>query len=373
MLLDYKAHALKLANSADITINGERPWDIHIENEDVYKKLVWHGTLGLGESYMDGWWNCERLDLLFERVLRSGQEAKVRINLSLAILAAGHLVTNMQTRMRSSRVSDIHYDLNNSFYEKMLDSRMIYSCGYWNGVDNLQEAQLAKLDMICQKLELTAGESLLDIGCGWGGMAKFAAENYGVHVTGITISKEQASYAKAVCEGLPVEIRLQDYRDVTGQFDKIVSIGMFEHVGTRNYRTFMKTVNDRLTDQGLFLLHTIGHRYPTISADPWVDKYIFPGGKIPYINHISSAIDGLFILEDWHNFGMDYSKTLLAWHENFVKHWPEFEDVYGEKFFRMWEYYLLSFAGAFSARHMQLWQLVLTKNSRQSMYHSVRP
>ncbi len=371
-MINYKKSITNIAEGAGIKFNGNQPWDISVNDEALYRRVAIHGTLGFGEAYMDGWWDCERMDLMFEKVLKARLETKTHYNLSIAVMVMGYLFSNMQTITRSRKVAEVHYDLSNEFYANMLDKRMIYSCGYWRNADNLDDAQQAKLDLICKKLELKKGESLLDIGCGWGGMAKFAAENYGVRVTGVTISKAQAELAREVCKGLDVDIRLQDYRKVEGQFDKIVSVGMFEHVGPRNYRTYMRVASDKLKDSGLFLLHTIGHRYKTISADPWANKYIFPNGKIPYIDHIGNAIDGLFILEDWHNFGMDYAKTLIAWETNFDNSWHLYEKEYGGNFYRMWKYYLNCFIGAFNARHMQLWQLVLTKPSRNTMYHSIR-
>ena len=371
-MIDYETKIRSIANAANITINGDQDWDIQVHDIAAYKRIARHGTLGLGETYMQGMWDCKRLDLLFERILRARVETKAHFSFSVVTLVLAYLLGNMQTIARSTKVAEVHYDLNNDFYTKMLGKYMMYSCGYWQNAGNLDDAQEAKLRLICKKLELKPGETLLDIGCGWGEMARYAAENYGVKVTGATISKEQAKLAKDRCQGLDVDIQLQDYRKLEGRFDKIVSIGMFEHVGPRNYRTYMQVVNDKLKDEGLFLLHTIGHRYRTFTADPWANKYIFPNGKIPYINHIGKSINSLLILEDWHNFGMDYGKTLLAWHDNFEQHWPKFEQQYDETFYRMWRYYLLSFAGAFNARHMQLWQLVLSKPTRTKMYHSVR-
>ena len=371
-MINYKNKVEEITRQIGIKINSSESGSMQVHDDGMYKRIGLYGTLGLGESYMDGQWDCEQLDVLFEKILRNRMESTVYWNFSLAPLVVAHLLKNLQSKARASQVAEVHYDLSNKFYQSMLDERMIYSCGYWKNAKNLDQAQEHKLDLICRKLYLQPGETLLDIGCGWGGLAKFAAENYGAKVTGVTVSKEQAALAQESCKGLDIEILLQDYRDVCGQFDKVVSVGMFEHVGRQNYREYMEVVHRKLKDEGLFLLHTIGHRYKTISADPWVNKYIFPNAKIPYISHISKSISRLFILEDWHNFGMDYAKTLEAWNENFEAHWSAFEKEYGEKFYRMWRYYLLSFVGAFRARHMQLWQIVLTKNSKTEMYHSVR-
>jgi cyclopropane-fatty-acyl-phospholipid synthase len=254
----------------------------------------------------------------------------------------------------------------------MLDRRMTYTCGYWKNARNLDEAQEAKLDLVCQKLDLKPGQTVLDIGCGWGSFAKFAAERYGAHVVGVTVSEEQMKLGKELCKGLPVELRLQDYRDIQGSFDHIVSLGMFEHVGYKNYRTFMRVVYEHLSDGGLFLLHTLGGNTSVRSGEAWMDKYIFPNGMFPSLVQIGRAIEGLFVMEDWHNFSADYEKTLFAWFANFNKHWPEISGKYGETFYRMWKYYLLACAGTFRTRSSQLWQIVLSKNGVPGGYKSIR-
>jgi cyclopropane-fatty-acyl-phospholipid synthase len=258
-------------------------------------------------------------------------------------------------------VGEKHYDIGNDLYEKMLDSRMIYSCGYWKDAQNLDEAQENKLELTCRKLKLAAGQKVLDIGCGWGGTARYMAEHYGVEVVGATISQAQAELARTRCAGLPVEILLMDYRDLKGRFDKIVSIGMFEHVGPKNYRTYFSKVSELLKEDGLFLLHTIGSNTSAISTDPWIERYIFPNGVIPSAQQISAAFEGCFVMEDWHNFGSYYDQTLMAWRENFDRAWPELKQSYDERFRRMWDYYLASCAASFRARDNQLWQIVLSK------------
>jgi cyclopropane-fatty-acyl-phospholipid synthase len=254
----------------------------------------------------------------------------------------------------------------------MLDSRMNYTCGYWKNAQTLDQAQVAKMDLACQKLLLKPGMRLLDIGCGWGAMAKYAAQHYGVSVVGITISEQQAQYAQKNCQDLPVEIRLQDYRDLHEPFDRIVSLGMLEHVGFHNYRAYMQMANRCLTDNGLFLLHTIGSNQSVVTADPWITRYIFPHGMLPSIAQIGTAIEGLFVMEDWHNFGVDYDKTLMAWQHNFSSAWPKLNSLYDENFYRMWNYYLLLCAGGFRARAMQLWQIVLSKNGLPEGYQAPR-
>jgi cyclopropane-fatty-acyl-phospholipid synthase len=248
---------------------------------------------------------------------------------------------------------------------------MVYSCAYWKNAGNLDDAQEAKLDLICRKLALQPGNRILDIGCGWGSFAKYAAERFGVEVVGITVSREQAGLAAELCRGLPVEIRLRDYRDVEGRFDHIVSVGMFEHVGYRNYRTYMETVHNCLKDDGLFLLQTIGNSHSEVVGDPWIDKYIFPNSIIPSIKQISAAIEGLFIIEDLHNFGAYYDTTLCSWLHNFERNWNKLKSRYDENFYRMWRYYLQLFMGAFRSRCLQVWQIVLSKKGKPGGYSAL--
>jgi cyclopropane-fatty-acyl-phospholipid synthase len=361
-----------LLAEADITINGDRPWDIHVKDEAFYKAVVRGGSLAFGETYMAGYWESDQIDELIFRLFRSHVVEKARI--SFRNIAA-YISTFARTPGAKRKAFDIgkhHYDLGNDLFERMLDKRMTYTCGYWRDAKNLDEAQEAKLDLVCKKLNLKKGQHILDIGCGWGSFAKFAAEKYHVEVTGITVSREQVALGKELCKGLPVEFRLQDYRDLTGTFDHIVSLGMFEHVGTAYHSNYMRVAHDHLKDDGLFLLHTIGTNVSGKPTDPWIDKYIFPNGALPSVANIGGAIEKLFIMEDWHNFGADYDKTLMAWFHNFDRRWPEIAEKYGDVFYRMWKFYLLSCAGAFRARNIQLWQVVLSKNGVTGGYRSVR-
>lgn len=362
----------KLLSLAGIKINGDNPWDIRVHNEKFYQRVLAQGSLGLGESYMDGWWDCEKLDEFFYRALRSQIESKVRQNWALLFKVLLARVFNMQSKKRAFQIGEKHYDLGNELFRNMLDKRMVYSCAYWKGSHTVDEAQESKLDLICQKLGLQPGMRILDIGCGWSSFVKYAAEKYKVKVIGITVSKEQAEFGKTLCMGLPVEIRLQDYRDVNDKFDHIVSLGMIEHVGYKNYRAYMKVARHCLKDDGLFLLHTIGGNKSVTSTDPWINKYIFPNGMLPSIKQIGSAIEGLFVMEDWHNFSADYDKTLIAWYRNFDKNWHKIKSNYDERFYRMWKYYLLSCAGSFRARRNQLWQIVLSKKGVLGGYRSIR-
>jgi len=350
----------EMLSSADIQINGNRPFDLKVKNTDFFKRVLQEGSLGLGESYMDGWWECERLDIFFQRVLRAGLEDKLPHHFKDTLRIAAARLTNLQSRKRAWIVGKEHYDLGNDLFTLMLDPYMQYSCGYWKEATTLEQAQEAKLKMICDKLQLKPGLRLLDIGCGWGGLSEYAARHYGVSVVGVTISAEQQKLAQARCEGLDVTILLKDYRDLNDQFDRIVSVGMFEHVGPKNYQTYFNVVKRNIKPDGIFLLHTIGSNKTDLSVDPWIDKYIFPNGCLPSIQQIAHTSESLFVMEDWHNIGADYDRTLMAWHERFQIHWPELAERYGDRFHRMFTYYLNACAGAFRARDLQLWQVVFS-------------
>jgi cyclopropane-fatty-acyl-phospholipid synthase len=359
---------------ADVRIDGDRPWDIRVKDESLAQRILAQGgNLGLGEAYMDGVWECDAMDELFTRLLAAQIDQKVRPTIELLAHAALARLVNLQNRHRSKTVAEIHYDLGNDFYEAMLDPWMQYTCAYWrNGAKNLEEAQEAKLDLICRKLDLKPGQRVLELGCGWGGFARYAATRYGVEVVGYNISQEQVAWARERCKGLSVEIRQADYRDADGVFDKAVSVGMCEHVGWKNHRSFVKLVHDRLKPGGVFLLHTIGGVKAAFDMEPWLDKYIFPGSSLPSPAQLGKAIDGLFVLEDWHNFGTDYDRTLMEWKARFEASWPRFSERYGERFRRMWTYYLTCCAGTFRSRHCQLYQLTLSKGGVPGGWKSVR-
>lgn len=361
-----------LLQSANIQINGNNPWDIQIYQDAFYPRVFKEQSLGLGESYMDNWWDCKQLDQFFERVMYYKLENKVMPNFKIQLKWLLAKLFNHQTKKRALEVGRRHYDIGNTLFQYMLDPRMNYSCGYWKEATDLNTAQRNKLELCCQKLMLSPDLHILDIGCGFGAFAKYASENYGVKVTGITISKKQYEYAKQNCAGLPVDIRFQDYRDITGKYDRIVSIGMFEHVGPLNYPHYFKIAKKSLKENGLFLLHTIGSNMSHMMSDEWIAKYIFPEGVLPSIAQIANATEGLLIMEDWHNFGADYDKTLMAWHENFNQHWESLKKDYDERFYRMWNYYLLSCAGSFRARYLELWQIVFSNNGVIGGYQAPR-
>ena len=352
--------ASEMLQSADIEVNGSRPFDIRVKNPHFFKRVLQEGSLGLGESYMDGWWECDRLDIFFQKVLRAGLENQLPHHIKDTLRVAAARLTNLQSKKRAWIVGKEHYDLGNDLFSLMLDPYMQYSCAYWKDATTLKQAQEAKLKLICEKLQLQPGMTLLDIGCGWGGLAAYAAQNYGVSVHGVTISAEQQKMAQERCKDLDVQILLQDYRDLNSQYDRIVSVGMFEHVGPKNYQTYFNVVARNLKPDGLFLLHTIGANETNMNVDPWINKYIFPNGCLPSIKHIATTSEGKFVMEDWHNIGADYDRTLMAWYERFVQNWPKIEHNYSQRFFRMFSYYLNACAGAFRARDIQLWQVVFS-------------
>ncbi len=359
-----------LLSQADVKVDGSRPWDIAVKDARFYRRVLAHGSLGLGESYMDGWWDCLALDQFFFRILRARVQDGVKKDMGVVLAVLRARLLNLQSRGRAYEIGQRHYDLGNDLFEAMLDRRMVYSCGYWKDAATLDEAQESKMELICRKLGLKPGMRVLDIGCGWGGLAKHAAEKHGVSVVGITVSSEQVEFGRRMCTGLPVELRFQDYRELNEKFDRVVSVGMFEHVGYKNYRTYMEVVRRCLRDDGLFLLHTIGGNRSAKSLDAWMNRYIFPNGLLPSIRQVGKAIEGLFVMEDWHNFSADYDRTLMEWSRNVENHWPSLQSTYDERFHRMWRYYLLSCAGAFRARGNQLWQIVLSPEGVPGGYRS---
>lgn len=364
----------RILQPADIHFDGYRPWDIQVNDERLFRRVLTGGSLAFGEAYMDGWWNSKAMDQLFTRLLRLQLDRKVN-HLSPMISGvswARHHWFNLQSIKRAFHVGEQHYDIGNDLFEKMLDPTMSYSCGYWAHSNTLEQAQLAKLHLICRKLELEPGMKLLEIGCGWGGLAEVAARDYGVEVVGVTISSEQKWLAEKRLAGLPVEIRLQDYRELQGQFDRVVSVGMFEHVGVKNYQAYFSKAAELLREDGLFLLHSIGTARAAPHTDPWIDKYIFPNGYIPALTQILPQMEPHFVVEDLHNFGPDYDRTLMAWWENFERGWPELKMRYDDRFYRMWKYYLMSCAGFFRARQGQLWQFVLSRHHGRKEYLSLR-
>lgn len=353
---------------SDVRIGGPRPWDIEVKNPAVYRMALRQDMIGLGEAYVRGDWDCEEIDELVARMAHEPPISKFSPAEIWAYASAS--LADGGSRRAARTVGRRHYDLSPPVYRAMLDRRMTYSCGYWANATDLDSAQEAKLDLVCRKLGLQPGMRLLDIGGGWGSLVKFAAERYDVAATMVTISQEQFEFATASCAGLPVEVQLRDYRDLEGRYDRIASIGMFEHVGAKHYREYMKIARNHLTADGLFLLHCIGSNEPGTN-NPWIERYIFPGGHIPAPSEVVAAIEGLFVMEDWHNFGADYDRTLCEWFRRFDAHWSEISDELGPEFYRRWKLYLLGCAGSFRARMLQLWQIVLSPSGVPGGYRRV--
>ena len=355
-----KSIVTDLLTEAGIELGGHAPWDVRVKDERFYSRVLARRNLGLGESYMEGWWECDRIDRFIDRLLRIHAESRVKRSPRLAVAALPALLFNLQTPARSRIVAQRHYDLGNDLFQSFLDPYLQYSCAWFKNGDGLDRAQENKLDLIRSKLELSERDTLLDIGCGWGGLVRNAVENSGCQAVGVNISREQIAFARNFCQGLDVEIRNQDYREIGDSFDKIVSVGMFEHVGPSNHRRFMDKAASCLKRDGVFLLQTIGSNTTSRCCDPWIEKYIFPNGCLPSIRQVAKAAEGSLVMEDMHNLGPHYDRTLMCWLANFRKAWPGLKDRYSETFRRMWEYYLQSCAGAFRARDIQLWQFAFT-------------
>ncbi|MGH8063255.1 MAG: cyclopropane fatty acyl phospholipid synthase [Pseudoxanthomonas sp.] len=365
-----------LLAEADIRIGGERPWDLQVHDPHFHARVLGQGSLGLGESYMDEWWDAESLDGFLYHLLAARLDQRVH-GAGETWDALRARLLNLQSRGRSREVGERHYDLGNDLYAAMLGKRLVYSCGYWTQadgrvLDGLDAAQEAKLDLVCRKLRLRPGMRVLDIGCGWGEALKFAAERYGISGVGITISKEQAECARELCAGLPIEIRLQDYRELHETFDAAFSIGMFEHVGVKNYRGYLEVARRCLPAGGLFLLHSIGGNRSVNHTDPWIGRYIFPNSMLPSAAQIAQATEGLFVIEDWHNFGTDYDRTLQAWRDNVERAWPSLPARYDQRFRRMWRFYLAASMATFRIRNSQLWQVVLSVDGVKDGYLAPR-
>lgn len=368
ILMTAREQLASLLREADVEIGGGRPWDMRVQDERLYARVLAGGSLAAGEAYMDGWWDVDRLDEFFTRLHRARLDRRI-VTVPLVVRAALSRVTNLQDRRRSLRVAEQHYDRSNDLYVAMLGPTMQYTCAYYgpDGADQtLDEAQRRKLDLIARKLHLQPGMTVLELGGGFGELARFLAERCQCHVVSYNISQQQVEFARERCAGLPVEFRLQDYREAASdpaRYDRVVSIGLMEHVGPKNYRGFFEIAQARLAPGGLCLVHTIGGNVSRTTTDPWIERYIFPGGVIPSEKQLSAAREGLFVLEDWHNFGPDYDRTLLAWDANFRAAWPALSRNGGldERFYRMWRYYLNGTAGAFRARTLNLWQLVVSR------------
>jgi cyclopropane-fatty-acyl-phospholipid synthase len=353
-----------LLSEADILIDGPRPWDIRVLNDDLYERVLTGGSLAAGDAYVDGWWEAGRLDAFFHRLFLSDLHEKLASSWRMKVDLLLARLSNRQTVGRSRQVADVHYNLGNDVFQAMLGKRMAYTCAYWDDARGLDEAEEAKLELVCRKLELRPGMTVLEYGCGWGAFAKYAAERHGAAVLGVNIAEEQVKLGRELCRGLPVELRVQDYRQVVGRFDRVISMGIMEHIGPKNYRTYMENAARCLKDDGIAFIHTITRNDSAYNCDPWFDRRIFPNGTTPSLRQLAEAAEGLFVVEDCHNIGPQYDPTLMAWHDNLARGWPALQESYGERFYRTMKYYLLSSAGSFRSRRSQVFQFVMTKPGR---------
>ncbi|HEX8111147.1 MAG TPA: cyclopropane fatty acyl phospholipid synthase [Kofleriaceae bacterium] len=374
--MSAKRIVAELLGRAGVGTDGAQPWDLHVLDERLYGRVIAQGSLGFGDSYVDGWWECARIDELIHRLLSHDLEAELGTDWGVRLQLLKARLLNLQAPSRAPAVA-AHYDLGNEFFERVLGKTVMYSCAYWRRAGDLDAAQLDKIDLVARKLEVAAGDHVLDLGCGWGAIAEHLARNCGCRVTAVTISPAQAEYVRRRCTGLPVEVIEADYRDARvasgGPYDKLACVGMMEHVGRKNYRNFFSLCARLVKPGGLCLVHTIGTSVTTDVTDPWIERRIFPGSALPSVADVAHAAEGQLTLEDWHNFGADYDRTLLAWHENFAAYAASGELQRGERFNRTWQYYLLSFAGCFRTRRtIQLWQMVFSRDGRKGGYVSVR-
>ena len=349
-----------LLAKAGITINGDQPWDLQVRDPRAYERILRDGSIGFGEAFMEGWLDCDRVDLMADRAYRARLTEQIAVKAAL-LEALKVRVNPFGSRSRSFEIGERHYDTGNDLFQVMLDPYMVYSCGYWHRAKTLDAAQRDKLELICRKLQLEPGMRLLDIGCGWGGLARYAAEHHGVSVVGITVSKRQVDLGTRLSAGLPVELRYCDYRDIHEIFDRVVSVGMVEHVGRRYYQDFFAGCDRCLKPSGIFVLHTVGY-LKELPINPWYDKHIMPGVEFPTVSNLIDNTGPNLVLEDFHTWeGAHYDKTLMAWFERFHGGWDRLKHTYDETFYRMWKLYLQGCAGAFRAEQMRVWQLVFSK------------
>lgn len=360
-----RAEALitELLLRADVRVGGDRPWDINVTDQRFFERVIRDGQLGMGEAYMDGWWDCKSVDEMSARFIRANLHDESIRDPRFIMQYLKNRLKGIGRKSLAFEVGEAHYDLGNDLFESFLDKTMSYSCGYWRDAKSLEEAQIAKLDLVCRKLDLRRGMKVLEIGCGWGGWARHAAEYYGVEVHGITVSKEQLDWARQHTDSLPLKFELMDYRDVKGSYDRVVSVAMFEAVGQSYFRIFMQKVAEVLKSDGQFLLHTIVSNQPIEAAQSrWLNTYIFPNGELPSLAQIMTAMEGLFVLEAAHHLDGDYALTLAEWDRRFVANWPKLSTKFDQRFYRMWRFYLQISQGIFKSRLCHLWQFVFTKD-----------
>ena len=350
---------------------GHPAFHVHITNPALVRRLVSNPELALGQGYMDGDLVVDGDDLygFMECILKNLPENRAPKWTDPVGIAHQALRRAQQFNpvSRSHRNVKHHYDLSEDLYTKFLDADRQYSCAYFhNPDDTLEQAQVQKKAHIAAKLLLEPGMRVLDIGCGWGGLALTLARDYGVSVVGVTLSKEQHAYAisRAEREGLSdrVSFRLVDYRQVNGQFDRIVSVGMFEHVGVPQYRTYFRTIHNLLAEDGVALVHSIGRAAAPGNTNPWIQKYIFPGGYTPALSEAMAAVERENLWPtDIESLRLHYAQTLRHWRMRFLDHLGEVESLYDARFCRMWRYYLVASELSFRIGRQLVFQIQLSR------------
>jgi cyclopropane-fatty-acyl-phospholipid synthase len=348
-----------MLESIGIEVGGAKRHDIQVLDSSFFARVLRDGALGFGESYVDGDWESSALDETLTRLARADLNTFMGNRWHAIPRTLKARLRKMQSKARY--VGGHHCEVRNGLFASMLDEKMIYSCADWRDSEDLDAAQEAKLDLVCRKIGLREGMSVLDLGCGWGSFAKYAAERYGARVKGVTVSKQQVELARYRCAGLPVEILLQDDRTVVGTYDAVISLGSLEYVGSKNYRRHVDLAESCVAPDGIALVHAIGGSRSWKTPAPWNHKYMFPKAALPTVTQLGRAIEGNFVLEDVHNVGPDYDRTLMAWDENVRRAWPDLKAGYGDRFYRMWRYYLCMRAAGFRTRQLQLYELVLTR------------
>jgi cyclopropane-fatty-acyl-phospholipid synthase len=362
----------QLLAAADIHLNGSRPWDIQINNPLTLGRIMRDGSLGMGESYMDGWWDCQAIDQMMTRAVR----ARLHEHLGTPRAHVQSWFGQWAKRLPSSNariVGRAQYDLNNQLFCAMLDSSMSHSSAYWEeGATTLEQAQEAKMEMVCRKLQLKPGMRLLDIGCGWGSFMRYAAKHYGVTALGLTTSKEQMALGQSMNQDLPVQFEHTDIQHFNtnsrSQFDCVVSLGMLNTPVLAANNALFSTARRSLKKDGLFLLETMGNNQRGQLLEPWLQKHLLCQIPLPSLGDVTDVAQLDFVVEDVHNLGADHDRTLLHWHQRFERAWPQLRLAYDERFYRMWRYHLMGSAGSFRARSTQIWQMVMSPKGLSSVY-----
>ncbi len=368
ILVDYQGQKFICGNP-----DKEKPITLKLLNKKLNYKLLFNPDISFPEAYVNGEIKIENGTLLDFLNLTFKNLGPGEINTSgyfvKKFLHAYRFFTNFNLPLKSKKNVEHHYDLGEELYNLFLDKKFrMYSCAYWKSPEeSLEQAQQNKINHIIKKLDLRAGQKVLDIGCGWGGLCFEMAKQSKCEVTGITLSKNQYEYCVKKSKELKLDnqchFELLDYRHLNGKFNRIVSVGMVEHVGRKFYKTFFKKINELMTDDGLSLIHTIGSTQPKGPPQPWISRYIFPGGLVPSASDLIDAVEKTdLILTDMESLIRHYDKTLKAWLVRFLENRDRAKKMYDERFCKMWEFYLASCSAAFKYRDLLVYQLQIAKN-----------